>query len=101
MPSSVSRSISSRGALVMVARLVPSAKVIGTSTPTARSERTVRRGADSGGGVMRAASLRIVGLDYQFTPAGPVPAAAASGKTHEIKDLRGPRRGARQHPVFF
>ena len=45
MPSSVSRSISSSGALVMTPRLVPSAYVIGTSTPTQRMARTVRRGA--------------------------------------------------------
>ena len=44
MPSSVSTSISSSGALVIRPRLVPSAKVIGTSTPTAEMARTVRAG---------------------------------------------------------
>ena len=40
-PSSVSRSISSNGALVIVPRLVPSAQVIGTSTAIERIARTV------------------------------------------------------------
>src|SRR5215218_2574436 len=43
-PSSVSTSISSSGALVIAPRLVPSAYVIGNSTPTARMPRTVRCG---------------------------------------------------------
>src|SRR5215216_5531184 len=43
-PSSVSTSISSSGAFVIAPRLVPSAYVIGTSTPTARIARTVRCG---------------------------------------------------------
>ena len=51
MPSAVSTSISSNGALVIRPRLVPSTKLIGTSTPTAEMARTVRAGKSALGGM--------------------------------------------------
>src|SRR4051812_36421726 len=53
--------MSSSGALVMAPRLVPSAKVIGTSTATARRLRTVRRGRLDG--VMLMVNLAVVAAD--------------------------------------